>query len=282
MSHYFSPTVIVPPLPISDISAYEMFLLKEFFQFDIQGEDLIYFFSKEGPFDDKEIDLQRLEEVLGPYNENGKGLEHDIWTSLYKKFSVSNDHIDLEFDEEMLIEILENIIEHSNTVKRIDVVQSYMCDQMLMDGFGGKRISITSKEIDTIDTNDLADDAIVVEKDNQLLDAIIDLATLTVDMHRCMNGFAEAIRNVTNTPYPDPEMDLINERFEKSGLNEFVLNLGKDVSDDDSSSFTLKVNVIGEQSDVDENSVNVGDVVDLPNGKKGTVMESHAIQIESL
>jgi len=222
MTHYFAPTVIVPPLPIQDISRFEMFILKKFFQFEIQGDELIYFFSHEGPFNTDNILVGTLREYLDDYKPNGKGISHDIWEFIGSGSVDENFPFGVEFNEEMLVEILENILERSSSVKRIDVVQSYMCDKMVMEGFGGRRISITSKYVDIIDTSDLDDDAIVEENeslDNKLLDSIKTLVKLALDTQKCMNGFAEAVRNVTGTPYPCPEMDLINQRFEEAGLD---------------------------------------------------------------
>lgn len=229
MSHYFNPTVIVPPLPSRDISKFEMFILKSFFEFDVQGSDLIYFYSHEGPFRTEEFKISDLKERLDDYVENGKGLSHNIWTWIKSTGVDDKFPFSIELDEEMITELLENIIERSSVVKRIDVVQSYMCDKMTMDGFGGKRISITSNYIDVIDTSDLSDEGIFEEDEvsttpSDLLDAVVDLAYLAQGLHKCMNGFADAVRSVSGIAYPWPEMDIINKRFEDAQLDKLGLS----------------------------------------------------------
>lgn len=223
MTDYFSPTVIDPCLPIKDITPLEMFFLKEFLSYEVIDDTSIYFHSSIGPYRIDNYKVSSIKESLGNYQSNDKGLMGDIWNFITSDDPTFVEELGVSFDEEMLIEILENIIDRSSTVDRIDVITSFTCSKMRSDGFGGRRVSITTKYIDIIDTNDIEDEPEnETELDNKLKDAIVDLIELTREIHRGMNDFLNKVRKNTGLPWYSPEIDVLNDKFRKAGLDKAI------------------------------------------------------------
>jgi hypothetical protein len=227
MADYYTPTVIVPNIPEAELSKFELFILTQLFDSE-DHSGALYFHHPQISFRECSYPVGQLRTILHAYNPDVNSQSQDIWNLIVDNELPEDMLIPIELDEDYLVKLLEGVVERSKVLKRVDIVQSYMCNKMRPDGFGGKRIIITKDNTDIIDTSDLSDEEDGEETsttvdDNILLETIKELCILTRDMHRCMNGFAEAVRNVTETPYPWPEMDLINERYAKTELDKLEL-----------------------------------------------------------
>jgi len=247
MADYYNPTVIVPPIPLKDISLFELFIMKNFFEFDELG-DTIYFYSSEGCYYEKDLKIGHIRENLDPLQleqVDRKYLSNDLREWIDHNKPDEEFPFTVAFDEDVLVEFLQNIIDRSDSVKRIDVISSYTCSKMTMDGFGGRRVSVTKDFIDEIDTNNLENDIIETVEEtkpaNELTSAIEALVQLALDTQACMNGFAEMVRNVTGTPYPWPEMDIINDRFVKAGLDKLINENKRDLSEEVTNPVSVRI-----------------------------------------
>lgn len=227
MADYYTPTVIVPNIPVSELTSFEKYILEQYFDSEV-SEGTIYFKQRDIVYGDSSHRVGLLRAILDEYNPEVNSQSREIWDLIVDNELSEDMLIPIDLNEDYLVKLLEGVVERSKVLKRIDIVQSYMCSKMRSDGFGGKRIIITKDSTDIIDTNDLSDEGNIEEvvdtiDDNKLLETIKQLCALTRDMHRCMNGFTEAVRNTTGDAYPWPEMDLINERYAKTELDKLEL-----------------------------------------------------------
>lgn len=228
MANYLTQSVVPTFIPLKDMTKFELFLLKRIFAHDPHN-DQIYFFSEENYTRPLEITVDDIRNVLKDETIEEGSLESGYEFLLQDTSIPGDDTITIEVTDAFVKDLFQRIVKRSDTLDRVDIVSSYTCDKMRPDGFGGNRLIIMADSYCITDT-DRPEGEDEREDDDELMAqmhaAMAILIELTQKMHRCMNGFAEAVRNITGTPYPWPEMDLVNEEYNALGIQHTTVSDG--------------------------------------------------------
>lgn len=151
MPNYYSPTVVLPDLPIADINPIEMLMLTAMFDSE-SAEETAYFFSEEGFRDLPLLEVHEARAALTD-SKDGRVAEH-IRQRLQQ---LEPGAVDFEIEDDTLWEqLFQDVIRRSPTLHHIEVLTSYMCTKMRPDGFGGAVTIITAERALSCSTANMA------------------------------------------------------------------------------------------------------------------------------
>jgi len=157
MADYFSPTVIQPKIPVSDVTPLERLLLSHIFNAEPDDEGL-YFYADEGPADMIWLDRDRIEAALAESPAAIDSIAATIVTEQLARVPADNVEIELDLSDAPWESIFQDIVRRSNTLRYVTSVTSFTCSRMRPNGFGGMAVLITANAVIGKSTSDIIED----------------------------------------------------------------------------------------------------------------------------
>lgn len=159
MANYFTPTVIRPSLPESEVSPLTLFILTAIFEYE-KHDGKIRFFSRTGHERTVSLDSDELQRVtkVSEQSENGIERGYTLPVSDIHERDGDSDLVEIEFDMDFIYLVLRDVVLRSPSIDRIEMISSFTCDRMREDGFGGSAAVITADEIKYFSTHDFLKD----------------------------------------------------------------------------------------------------------------------------
>lgn len=149
MAEYRFPTVVTPEIPSADMTPLEALILSTAFD-ETPVAAGSYFHARFGPSDILTIDAPTVRRAL----EASAGIESPVLehvTSLIEELDAQGEDVPDDLDIDVSdgghgwAEILEAVVDRSETIDEIVVTAAFTCSKMRPDGFGGSVMRI-SKE----------------------------------------------------------------------------------------------------------------------------------------
>ena len=162
MADYYSPTIIDPTIPDTDMTPLERLLLSHIFDAERDGESW-YFFSEQGPSDmvfltrvELEAAVAASESIESGANAYIKGRISDI--------TPDEAHIDLDMSGTSWEFLFQDIVRRSKTLRYVTAITSFTCSKMRPYGFGGMAVLITADTIKGKSTHEIIEDFLAEEE----------------------------------------------------------------------------------------------------------------------
>ncbi len=160
MANYHTPTVIAPEIPVSDVTPLERLILALALE-EGEGADGFSFYSWEGASDIVSTDPGDLRSVWEASQERDSRINAVVEALLAQYEAVDPDdrdsYIDVRLDEGPvgIVEILQDIVRRSPTLREIVLHISFTCTKLRADGFGGSVTRITADAMQHHSTDDM-------------------------------------------------------------------------------------------------------------------------------
>lgn len=156
MADSYTPTVVVPIIPNSDMTSLERFLLSAIFDATDNGKET-FFWSQTGPNDTGAVDRADLEATVRSLDAESISIADEIKKQI---LLVPSDEpkIDLDLTLTPYTALFQNIIQRSRTLRYVTLISAFTCTKTRPDGFGGNVIFITAGQILCKSTFDVLDD----------------------------------------------------------------------------------------------------------------------------
>ncbi len=156
MANYYSPTVIQPTIPQTDMTPLERLLLESMFSAsDSADGGGLYFHAEEGPVDFIVLSRAEIEAALGASNGTA-GTAATFVAERLSRVAPEEVEIDLDLSGTSTWEfIFQEIVRRSPTLRYVTAITSFECSKMRPDGFGGMAVLITADRILGKSTHDL-------------------------------------------------------------------------------------------------------------------------------
>lgn len=155
MANYYSPTIVVPTIPTTDMTDVEQLLLTHVFDFEEDGDGL-YFFDRQCINDMSDIDIDAIREALA--EEPGA----DCRSADFVRDQLAGrkeDDADVQLDTEIPWEtVLQDIVRRSPTIEHIDVITTFTCSRMRKDGWGAAVTVITADRVLSSSTDEMVNE----------------------------------------------------------------------------------------------------------------------------
>jgi hypothetical protein len=161
MANCYSPTVVQPEIPVSDISPLERLLLDQIFSAP-EDDGTLYLYAEERPSDYLIIPAKDLRKAFQASTSIPSQIASVIEDAL-KQSTADDDDIEIDLSSISFEPILQDIVRRSKTLPYITVTTSFMCDKMRPDCFGGLATLITA-------------DAIIGKSTDQILQELLQSA----------------------------------------------------------------------------------------------------------
>lgn len=154
MTNYYTPTVVEPLIPASDVTPLERLLLEEIFEVS-EDHGRLYLSHETGPNDYPEIARDALERALAESSAFESRMNAHAAAALAAA-PAEDGHVFLELDRigASPDAILQDIVRRSTTLKYLIVLCAFTCAKMRPDGFGGAVTLITADAILAKSTHD--------------------------------------------------------------------------------------------------------------------------------
>jgi hypothetical protein len=159
MANYFSPTVIQPTIPATDMTPLERLLLSHIFQVEPDGDDL-YFYADEAPADMIWLDRVPLQTALVQSTGTFDSTAVSVVTEQLAQLPDDNVEIELDFSDRSWESIFQDIVSRSPTLRYVTAESAFTCSKMRPDGFGGMAVVITASAIIGKSTGELIADCL--------------------------------------------------------------------------------------------------------------------------
>lgn len=144
MAEYYSPTIVQPIIPLTDMTAVELLLLTHVFEYEDDGDGL-YFFAEICMNDMPDLDTGDVRKALAEDAGIECGAAEFLRAQLARR---KGDGADLQLDREVSWEqAFQDIVRRSETVQHVEVVTAFTCSKMRPDGFGGAVTIITADQV---------------------------------------------------------------------------------------------------------------------------------------
>jgi hypothetical protein len=157
MADYFTPTIIQPAIPASDMTPLERLLLSHVFHAQPDG-DRFYFSAHETPADMIWLDRTPLEAALAQSMAAAHSTAVIRVIERLTQIPADNVEIELDFSDLYWQAIFQDIIRRSATLKYVTAVSAFTCSKMRPDGFGGMAVLITADTVMGKSTSDIVED----------------------------------------------------------------------------------------------------------------------------
>jgi hypothetical protein len=159
MADYWTSTVIDPPVPIAGMTPLERFILENCFEHEI-SRDEIYFFAEHYISTSFAIERETLDLAIKASKEHVSSILQTVAEQIEAQESEKS-LIKLDFSGESAEgwgEILQDIVQRSQTIDYFTAISSFQCSKMRSDAFGGLAVLITADEIRGKSTHDVIDE----------------------------------------------------------------------------------------------------------------------------
>jgi hypothetical protein len=155
MTEYFSPTVIQPSIPVTDVTPLERLLLSHVFNVEQNGNSL-YFYADAKPADMIWLDRKPLDAALAQ-SPIGSGTAQFVIEQLAR---VPTDNVEIELDLSVSgwEFIFQDIVRRSPTLRYVTAECAFTCSKMQPDSFGGMAVLITASDVMGKSTSDILED----------------------------------------------------------------------------------------------------------------------------
>lgn len=155
MADYYCPTVLYPPIPMADMTACERLFLTGVFDHDIDDEDeSIRFYSAHGPNDMPSFEMADVRRALEA-EDGADTLASRIFNEHIEGEADAPDVLPLDLSLTSHEGVIQDIIRRSPGLNYVSVTTSFMCSNMLADGFGGMAVLITADTVLSKSTEDI-------------------------------------------------------------------------------------------------------------------------------
>lgn len=155
MADYYSPTVVVPDIPLADMTPLEQLLLSQIFASEPCG-DALYFYEEQSINDVIWLDLDELREAVAASMDIPSATLDYVMGELAEVGSESSaDEITLDLSVKSYEFIFQDIVRRSATLDHVTVTSAFTCSKMRPDGFGGMVTVITADQVLGSSTSDM-------------------------------------------------------------------------------------------------------------------------------
>lgn len=155
MADYYSPTVVVPDIPLADMTPLEQLLLSQIFDSETCG-DALYFFEEQSIDEMLWLGLGELREaVAASVDFPSAALDYVMGELAQVSSESSADDITLDLSMKSYEFIFQDIIRRSATLDHVTVFSAFTCSKMRPDGFGGMVTVITADKVLSTSTGDM-------------------------------------------------------------------------------------------------------------------------------
>lgn len=155
MADYYSPTVVVPDIPLADMTPLEQLLLSQIFDPEHCG-DALYFYHEQSINDMIWLDLGELREaVAASIDIPSATLDYVVGELAQVGSESSADEITLDLSMKSYEFIFQDIIRRSAALDHVTVTSAFTCSKMRADGFGGMVTVITADQVLGSSTGDM-------------------------------------------------------------------------------------------------------------------------------
>ena len=157
MADYYSPTVLQPDIPTTDMTDLERLLLTEVFQSEPDGDGL-YFFAETAVNQMVTLETASVVEALAA----SEGVESPALSLVREALAASPSGavwLDLDLTATVTWEhIVQDVVRRSATLDHVIATSAFTCSRMDPDGFGGMVVLITADQILAKSTDDMLGD----------------------------------------------------------------------------------------------------------------------------
>lgn len=153
MADYYSPTVVVPDIPLADMTPLEQLLLSQIFDSEPCG-DALYFYEEQSINETIWLDVGEAREALVA----SEGIVSEASSYVAAQLAeLEPDAEDLELDMSLKSYpfVFQDIVRRSATLDYVSVTSSFTCSKMRPDGFGGMVTVITADQVLGSSTGDM-------------------------------------------------------------------------------------------------------------------------------
>lgn len=155
MADYYSPTVVVPDIPLADMTPLEQLLLSQIFDSEACG-DALYFYHEQSISDMIWLDLGEVREaVAASIGVPSATLNYVVGELAQVGSEASADEITLDLSMKSYAFIFQDIIRRSVTLDHVSAFSAFTCSKMRADGFGGMVTVITADQVLSSSTDDV-------------------------------------------------------------------------------------------------------------------------------
>ena len=151
MADYYSPTVVQPDIPVSDMMPIEQLLLTSVFESELEGDGVYLFASV--CIDDMPVLM--VDEVRAALAESGDCLTASFIRERLADCKDEGAYLQLE-DEIPWEAAFQDIVRRSATIEHVQVITSFTCSKMRPDAFGGAITIITGDQLLSSSTEAMA------------------------------------------------------------------------------------------------------------------------------
>ena len=155
MADYYTPTVVEPVIPVSDILPVERIFLAQVFDEEVENR-IAYYYSEDGASDLIYLDPEEVRESLATTDHASSCLAAKLRDD-HGDAIEGDDEFELDMCGDLWPEVLQDIVRRSATIDHITVTMAFTCSKMRPDGFGGLAMLITADAICSESTHMLLD-----------------------------------------------------------------------------------------------------------------------------
>lgn len=155
MADYYTPTVVEPFIPLTDMLPIERLFLAQVFSEELDGE-AAYYFSEDGACDLISLFAEEVRAALDAVTPETSRLAQKLIDE-QRDAILGDDDIDLDMCGDLWPDVLQDIVRRSANLEHLTVTMAFTCSKMRPDGFGGLAMLITSAAIRSESTHTLFD-----------------------------------------------------------------------------------------------------------------------------
>ena len=157
MADYYSPTVLQPDIPSTDMTDLERLVLTQAFQSEPDGDGL-YFFAETAISEMLTLETARVVEALAA-SEGVESLAASLARDALAASAPGEIWLDLDLTDAISwAHIVQDIVRRSARLDHVVATFAFTCSRMRPDGFGGRVVLITADHILGKSTDDMLGD----------------------------------------------------------------------------------------------------------------------------
>lgn len=153
MANYYSPTVVVPDIPVADMTPLELLLLSQIFEAEPNG-DGVYFFEEQSINEMLWLDMGEVREALA----QSQGIASEtavVVAGALQELDADAEDLELDLSMKSYGFIFQDVIRRSATLSNVTVTSAFTCSRMRPDGFGGMVTVITADQVLSSSTSEM-------------------------------------------------------------------------------------------------------------------------------
>ncbi|WP_299110802.1 hypothetical protein [uncultured Bradyrhizobium sp.] len=158
MADYYSQCVVLPMLPLSDLTAAERLVLCNVFESETDNDEL-YLFAETGRNSMIDLEVADILTALATTAEGSAGAE--LLAGAIAGLPVGDTVAEIDLDDRW-IDILQEIVRRSPTLTFLAIETGFNCSKMRPDGFGGSALVITADTLDAMSTSQFIDETLTL------------------------------------------------------------------------------------------------------------------------